>query len=427
MSIVQPDWRAGLGTDGDFCAHAKIKKRAETTVCKATLCVLSALLLALAGGCGGAPTVAKTTTGTVRPTPATQPSAQPPAPSPRVQSAEPVTVGKADIIVAGVGDIMLGGTAGPELERLGYDYPFVYMKPLWADSALVFGNLEGPLTDRAEGKAEKQYVFRSPPDRVTQALVAAGIRAVSLANNHTLDYGADGLVDTIGALEAAGIAHAGAGRDSARARAPAFIDVAGKRVALLAYSATLPEEFFAGATTPGTAFAHEAHVRADVAAARARADVVLVSFHWGREGSTELRDYQVKLGHAAIEAGAHAVLGHHPHILQGVELYRDGVILYSLGNFVFGSYSKTATRSMIAKLHFVADDGAGGRGSKPAMRLRKVELLPINVDNVALNFQPLPLTGADADAVIATLGQLSQPLATEIRNDNGRGRIDVLH
>lgn len=379
-----------------------------------------ALSLAFGSGCGGAAAVAEATTGGARPTSD--------APAASAQSKSTATRTPTDarggLTIAAVGDIMLGGTAGPELEKLDYDYPFVHMKPLWAGSALVFGNLEGPLTDRTTGKAEKQYVFRSPPDHVTKALAAAGIGVVSLANNHMLDYGADGLADTIAALKAAGIAHAGAGADSRGARTPAFIEVGGERVAVLAYSATLPEEFFAGTSTPGTAFAHEAHVRADVASARARADVVLVSFHWGREGSTDLRDYQVKLGHAAIEAGAHAVLGHHPHILQGVERYRDGVILYSLGNFVFGSYSKTATRSMVAKLHFVADAADGGN-NQTSMRLAEVELLPISVDNVALNFQPVPLAGTEADAVIATLAALSQPLATEIQNDNGRGRIRV--
>lgn len=355
----------------------------------------------LAGGCASAPAAAD--------------PASAPAP---VSTA--VSKPAATITIAAVGDIMLGGTAGPELQQLGYDYPFVYMKPLWADSALVFGNLEGPLTARTEGKAQKQYVFRSPPERVAAALFAAGIRAVSLANNHTLDYGADGLADTVAALNATGIAHAGAGADSRAARTPAYVEANGKRIALLAYSATLPEEFFAGATTPGTAFAHEAHVSADVVAARARADIVLVSFHWGREGSTELRDYQTKLGRIAIDAGAHAVLGHHPHILQGIERYRNGIIFYSLGNFVFGSYSKTATRSMIAKLHFIVGE------KSPGVRLGEVELLPINVDNVALNFQPVPLAGAQADEVIRTLAQLSAPLATEIRNDNGRGRIRLV-
>lgn len=394
------------------------------------ICTLAlALSLAFGSGCSGAPAVTDATTGAKRPTPVTRPAAPASAsaatsPSSPAASAARIPIETSGTIaIAAVGDIMLGGTAGPELDKLGYDYPFVHVKPLWADSALVFGNLEGPLTERATGKAEKQYVFRSPPGRVTQALAAAGIGAVSLANNHTLDYGADGLADTIAALKAGGIAYAGAGKNSRSARAPAFIDAGGKRVALLAYSATLPEEFFAGASTPGTAFAHEAHVRADVAAARARADIVLVSFHWGREGSTELRDYQIKLGHAAIEAGAHAVLGHHPHILQGVERYRDGIIFYSLGNFVFGSYSKTATRSMIAKLRFVAD--ASSDNNAATLRLDEVELLPISVDNVALNFQPVPLAGAEADAVIATLARLSQPLATEIDNDNGRGRIRV--
>ena len=330
----------------------------------------------------------------------------------------PAHPSSSQIRISAVGDIMLGGTAAPELRAQGYDYPFLFMRDYWAGAHIVFGNLEGPLTHGGEPERGKQYVFRSPPEKVAPALKAAGFTVVSLANNHILDYGADGLADTVAALDAVGIAYVGAGTDIDAARRPAIFTVEGVRVAFLAYSATLPENFYATAAKPGTAFAHEQHVRNDVARARRDADIVLVSFHWGQEGKTDLRDYQISLGHAAIDAGALAVLGHHPHILQGVERYGAGAILYSLGNFTFGSYSKTATRSMVAQLFFDKD------GAAPA-RLRELRLIPINVNNVELVFRPQPLGREDADAVIAQLQALSQPLNAQLENRDGVGYLTL--
>lgn len=314
------------------------------------------------------------------------------------------------LTIAAVGDIMLGGTAAPELVRYGYDYPFARVAELVRGADMAFGNLEGPLTHRGTA-FPKKYVFRSPPEHVAPALARAGFDVVSLANNHSMDYGLEGLRDTIAALMQAGVRHAGAGEDLAEARRPAVLEVEGVRVALLAYSLTFPEEFWATGTRAGSAFGHERHVRADVAAARARADAVLVSFHWGQEGSTELRDYQRTLGRAAIEAGAAAAIGHHPHVLQGVEHYRDGVILYSLGNFVFGSYSPHATRSAIAML--TLRDG----------RVRELRLYPINVKNVEVVFQPYLLGGPAADEVVEGLRRLSQPLGTTLENRAGVGML----
>ena len=323
----------------------------------------------------------------------------PPAPSPAVPP---------PVRIVAVGDIMLDGTARPVLSQNGFDYPFVRVKPLLAGAAVVFGNLEGPLTDRGNPEQDKTYVFRTPPAPASRALHNAGFNVVSLANNHTLDFGAEGLAQTMEALDAAGIAHAGAGANLSEARRPVLIEAAGKRIAILAYSVTLPEHFYAEADKAGTAFAHEAHVRADVTAARRQADIVLVSFHWGQEGKTVLRDYQTQLGHAAIDAGAAAVVGHHPHILQGIERYRDGVILYSLGNFTFGSYSKDAQVSAVAELEF---DGN---------RVRTLRLTPINVNNFEVEFQPVPLQGEAADRVVATLTELSALRHTTIDNESGR-------
>jgi len=330
-----------------------------------------------------------------------------PAPKPASQVPAEVKAPAVEVRIAAVGDIMLGGTAGPEMRKYGYDHPFERTQSLLKQAQIVFGNLEGPLTEGGATETPKKYVFRSPPDKVAPALARAGFNIVSLANNHSLDYGPQGLEDTRAALEKAGIQGVGAGRNLAEARAPVYMVKGGTTVAFLAYSLTFPEEFWAGPDKPGTAFGHEQDVRADVTAARQTADIVVVSFHWGQEGKTELRDYQVQLAHAAIDAGASAVLGHHPHILQAVERYQDGVILYSLGNFAFGSFSNTATRSAIALLTF------------RDRQWSELRLLPINVRNAEVVFQPRPLAGRDAAEVVEQLQQLSQARRTALENRDG--------
>ena len=176
---------------------------------------------------------------------------------------------------------------------------------------------------------------------------------------------------------------------------------------------TYPENFWAEHGKPGTAFGHAAHIERDVAKAKQQADVVVVSFHWGRESTTELRYYQPQLGHVAIDAGAALVLGHHPHILQGVERYKDGLIFYSLGNFAFGSYSQRARRSAIAEI------------TLRDKRLLQARLLPLNVYNPEVIFQPQPLTGAAAQEVIRSLQKLSLALGTHIEDHEGIGVISL--
>jgi poly-gamma-glutamate synthesis protein (capsule biosynthesis protein) len=329
------------------------------------------------------------------------------------QTASAQTTQSGDLVVSAVGDIMLDASSRPIMDGMGYDYPYVQVRQYFSNSQIVFGNLEGPLTDRGTPENDKKFVFHSPPAKVSAALKNAGFNVVSLANNHMLDYGAEGLAQTVETLDTAGIQHAGAGADIMAARKPALLTINGQRIAILAYSLTLPENFYAGAKNAGTAFAHEDQVHDDIVAARKQADIVLVSFHWGQEGKTELRDYQTRIGHLAIDSGASAVIGHHPHILQGIERYKDGIILYSMGNFTFGSYSGHSTRSAIAQLHF-----RNGR-------LQQLQMIPINVNNFEVQFQPQPLKDDAADAVIDTLHKLSAKQHTEVRNEHGVGVVTL--
>ncbi len=311
------------------------------------------------------------------------------------------------LIIAAVGDIMLDGSAREIMQEHGYDHAFDGTRNWLSGADIAIGNLEGPLTTGGEPAPDKKYLFRSPPDKVTATLHAAGFDVVSLANNHTLDYGSQGLNDTIAALDKANIHHVGAGSNLREARQAAFIDKNGLRVAFLGYSLTFPEEFWAKKNGPGTAFGHRQHIINDIKAAKSEADIVVVSFHWGRESITELRPYQVALGRESINAGAQLVIGHHPHILQAVERYKHGAILYSMGNFAFGSYSKKARSSALAEIEFEKD------------KLIQVRLRPINVYNIDVLFQPQALAGEAANEVVTELQKLSMKRGTQLMNENG--------
>jgi poly-gamma-glutamate capsule biosynthesis protein CapA/YwtB (metallophosphatase superfamily) len=336
-----------------------------------------------------------------------------PAPDQNKDTVTPSQAESKRLVIAAVGDIMLDGSAREIMREQGYDYAFDKMRPWLQKADIAFGNLEGPLTDRGEPAPDKKYLFRSPPAKVADALKAAGFDIVSLANNHSLDYGSEGLADTIAALDKVGVHHVGAGENLAVARQAAILQRNGLKVAFLAYSLTFPEEFWATAKRAGTVFGYREIVEGDIRAAKQKADIVVASFHWGQESKTELRPYQVALGHAAIDAGASLVIGHHPHILQSVERYKDGVILYSMGNFAFGSYSPNAKVSALAEIEF---DGN---------KLTQVRLQPINVFNIQVLFQPQPLVGQAAADVVDHLQQLSSMRETRLVKVNDTALLEL--
>jgi poly-gamma-glutamate synthesis protein (capsule biosynthesis protein) len=313
------------------------------------------------------------------------------------------------LVVQAVGDLMLAGSAEATMRRRGYHWAFDGTRGLLADGDLNIANLEAPVTRRGR-PVTKEYTFRQNPDSLP-ALHHAGIRMVALGNNHTGDYGEQGLLDTIGHLAAAGIGYAGAGRDLASARQPARVEVRGRRVAMLSYSLTFPKEFYADRRRPGTPFGHEGWVRADVQRSKATADIVLVCFHWGAELMTEPKDYQRLVGRAAIEAGADAVFGSHPHVLQGVELVAGRPIFYSLGNYAFGS-SGSAAEGALARLVF--DD---------ANRLEAVLARPLDVRNDRVAYNPRPADGRHGAAIVEALAARSRLLGVTVVEEDGWAKV----
>ncbi len=225
---------------------------------------------------------------------------------------------------------------------------------------LVIGQLEAPISDRGERAPNARLAMRCPPG-MAMALRSAGFKAMSFAGNHCMDFGAQAFYDTLAHADAASLVLAGCGPDVDSACAPQWLDAGGLRVALVAACSILPDGYEAQSDSPGCAplraFTHYEPVEHDqpglpprihtfclaadldrlrdsVSAARERADLVLVSMHWGIHMVPHvLADYQIEAAHALVDAGADAVFGHHSHLLKGIELYRGKPIFYSLGNF----------------------------------------------------------------------------------------------
>jgi poly-gamma-glutamate synthesis protein (capsule biosynthesis protein) len=247
---------------------------------------------------------------------------------------------------------MLARTVGDRILGDGPDLAFAGVARTLATADLVSANLECTLSDRGT-PAAKGFTFRGPP-AAADALVAAGVSVVSLANNHTLDYGPEALADTEGYLDLHHIAHAGAGANVAAARSPAVLERNGLRVAFLSY-ADVPLEWLgfdtrsweAGPESAGIAWLDPAEVQADVSNARRMADVVVVFMHFGFENESMPSEVQRAEARAAIDAGAALVVGHHPHVVQPVEWYGGGLIAYSMGNFVFDGSDNPTTDSAI--------------------------------------------------------------------------------
>jgi poly-gamma-glutamate synthesis protein (capsule biosynthesis protein) len=240
-----------------------------------------------------------------------------------------------------VGDIMLDDGPG-KVVAAGRD-PLAPFAALLADADYRIGNLECPLATTGKPMPEKIYTFRADP-RATRVLKGR-FDAVSVANNHSGDYGRAAFVETMSVLDGAGIRHFGGGRNLVEAHAPLWIEKNSLRIAVLGYNEFLPRAFEAGADFPGLAWSEDSHVIADIRAARAAgADIVIPFMHWGWEYEDGANARQRQLAHAMIDAGADAVIGGHPHVTQGAEVYRGKPIIYSLGNFVFDGFELSAAK-----------------------------------------------------------------------------------
>jgi len=309
-------------------------------------------------------------------------------------------------IVAG-GDVMIGHWTLSYLEKYGADYPFLKIESTLKAADIAFANIEAPFADSGKAVENKRFTFKVPT-KYAKSIKNAGFNLVSIANNHIMDFGEPALATTRNILQENAIHFSGAGLSLQDAWEPAIVETDAGKVALLAFAMTFPKEFWANDSTGGTAYPYENKMAATIDSLNSKVDYILVSFHWGTEKKTTPNDYQTYFARLAIDHGADLVLGHHPHVLQGFEIYKNRLIAYSLGNLAFSAYSKAALNSILLKVKLHKDG------------LFTAGILPLNIDNTVIEFQPDFAKGKQKEFIIQELDSLSRELnGADIMNENG--------
>ncbi len=289
-----------------------------------------------------------------------------------------------------VGDVLLDRGVRNVIKNHGVNYPFLKTAEFINSFDFAFCNLECPISKRGNALG-KAYVFRADPEFI-EGLKFSGFNIFCLANNHSLDYGRMALLDTKAILEENNFFVVGAGKNQEETSGAMVIKRKGIKVAFLAY-VTMPLE---GITyrpdLPGPSQANIEEITKEIKSAKEISDVVIVSFHWGREFDPQASDKQREYAYRAIESGASLVIGHHPHVIQTIEKYRGAFIIYSLGNFIFDQHEKERKEGII----FCCNIYKSG--------IKDVKLIPIVIRNFQANFA----TKDEFESIAARIRKLSE-------------------
>lgn len=293
------------------------------------------------------------------------------------------------VTLMAVGDLMLGEHAvcighgfGSKIEKEGAKYIFQHVREILNEADITFGNLEEVLSKKNLNEKDiKSVRLRGMPESV-EGLTYAGFNVLSLANNHAMEHGKEALLDTMNILRTNGIAYVGP--------EDVVLSIRGIKVAFLAYC--LLDE-------PGTCCkAEPSEIIENVRKVKSKADTVIVSLHWGYEFIQKPSTYQVRLAHEIIDSGASVILGHHPHVLQGIEMYNGGLIAYSLGSLVCDLWQEKIRESVILKCEIL----------KNSVTIK--ELIPVFINK---NYQPEILYGNKAKNRLLRLERLSCDIANQ--------------
>lgn len=319
--------------------------------------------------------------------------------------APPVIEPSYEVSLTAVGDIMLARKVERLMQSHGTDYPFVNVRDKLQVADITFGNLESPLSERGTPLPGKGICFRARPE-MSHKLKESGFDVLSVANNHAVDYDTDAFLDTLELLRASQIQPVGGGQNIDEARQPVIIEKNGLKVGFLAYTvfadiyyhAKYRRTFQATETISGVVPLEEELILEDLAALRPQVDVAIVSLHWGTEYARSPQAAQQELGRALIDGGADLIIGHHPHIIQGFERYKDGLIAYSLGNFIFDQNQHVFTRQgLILDLRLTKEG------------LQDLQVWPVFIQES----QPYIMEGEEARKLLQTVQERTRNLGTE--------------
>ncbi len=319
------------------------------------------------------------------------------------------TLGEPRFSLIAAGDIMLGGRAKKVIAEQGEDYPFEAVQPLLRRAEIVLGNLEGPFARKAR-REHRNYSYAVNPNLAT-SLSRAGIHVVTLANNHLLDCGRAGVSETLEALARAGVASLGAASNEKAAHAPVIRQAGLLRIGMLGYYWN--RRCAATADLPGSAMDLPEDLAADITHLRKQVDRVVVTFHWGIPYEREPLEVDRAKAHYAVDCGADAVIGHHPHIIQPFEVYRGCPIFYSVGNFTFGS-GNSRGEGMLLGLRF-----------EESQTLLTVYPLYVKNRDLRVNYQPKVLKGKSAERILYRLAEISGSYGQDLQIEQGRALLSL--
>jgi len=302
-------------------------------------------------------------------------------------------------LIAG-GDVLLDRGVRQAMDRAGDPgYLFQGIAPLLKQADLALANLECPLTLETVPIA-KQFSFRSDP-AMAPVLRQAGFTVLNLANNHSIDYGRSGLVETIQHLEQAGIVVIGAGSDQKDATQPRYLKLNGLKIALLGFVDMPIEGVMPLPELPGPAFAEPDQVVAAIRRAKRQADWVVVTVHWGQEYQHLPSDRQRRLAHLMASSGADMIVGHHPHVIQSAEMIGNTAVFYSVGNLVFDQSQPDCSEAILVQMEL--------RGKKS----RSFKALPLQIRKA----RPAPASPTEGAETLGRLAELSPAVSFHVDAD----------
>jgi poly-gamma-glutamate synthesis protein (capsule biosynthesis protein) len=313
---------------------------------------------------------------------------------------EPVKKMPTEIVLTSVGDITLGtddnfdrSTSLPTLFQKSNDpeYLFKNVSDIFKSDDVTTANLETTFT-KSNVKKEKQFNFKGDPT-LANTIVLGGIEGVNISNNHIYDYNKQGFDDTISTLKNYKINYFGEGNKW-------ITTIKGVKLGFLGYKGW------------STDTSIQKQIKADIAALKADNCIVIINFHWGDEGKYTPNDTQKTLAHLAIDNGADLVVGHHPHVVQGIEKYKDRYIAYSLGNFCFGGNSNPSDKdTFVLQNKFVIED--------EKLSSIGIKIFPASISSVTYknDYKPTILSGTEGTRVLEKINKLNINVPSEIKND----------
>ncbi|KAA9345656.1 CapA family protein [Adhaeribacter soli] len=311
------------------------------------------------------------------------------------------------ILIGLAGDVMIGRGVSNSIAHTNYRYLWGNVLPLLKSTDLNIGNLETTLTHCTK-KVLKVFNFRSEPLHVN-ALLEANFQLVNVANNHILDFGQDGMEDTLKTLNVAGIKHTGAGRNLAEATAPAFSEVKGLKLGMLGFTDNEPT-WKAGPDSGGINYLNPENEEdrntalADIRRLRPEVDFLVVSIHWGPNMREQPPAHFQAFAREMVQNGADLIHGHSAHIFQGIELFENRLILYDTGDFIDDYVVDSRLRNNLSFLYLLELENA---------KILSLKLVPTCIHNYKVNLAE----GSDYEWCMKRVQQLSAVLGTRISHE----------